>query len=279
MDATVGAPASGNIEQKETHFVRLIENFLARLAYFRDLGMLVVNFIIALRRLKGNQWNYTKNMIIHQIIFSGVDAIYVVSVISALVGGVVMVQLLAFSPGFQTDAFLMKIMVGLIIKDIAPIFAALILVGRSGSAITVELGQMKLKGLNEALEAMAIDTIQFFHVPRVIGLAVCGMLLNLYFVITALAAWLFISSFQSAVSIREMLILLSGSFTMTEIAICMVKGAALGSAIAFVCLLHGMGVERSATELPQRASRAVVDSFLICFVLDALITVIWYVVS
>jgi len=258
---------------------RIADSLLNTLDYFRDLGLLLADFILALLKLKGNEWRYTKNLIIHQIIFSGIDAIYVISVISVIVGGVVMVQLLAFSPGFQADAMLMKIMVGLIIKEIAPIFGALILVGRSGSAITVELGEMKLKRQHEALESMGIGMSQYFNVPRIIGLAVSSIMLNGYFVIMSLFAWLGISLFQKNVKIADMLNLLAGSLSISDVVINAFKGGVLGMTIALVCIHHGMSVRTSATEIPQRASRAIVDSFLFCFAIDALISVAWYLIA
>ena len=252
---------------------------LSLFEYFRGLTLLFLDFCVGLVMLKGNQRRYTKTLIINQIIFSGVDAIFVCSLISMMVGGVVMVQLLAFSPGFQTDAILMKIMVGLVAKEIAPIFSALILVGRSGSAITVELGEMKIRRQDEALEVMGINMTQYFHIPRIVGLGVSGAILNGYFVMMTLFSWLLISNFQKNVRVADMVNLLAGSLSMADFGVGALKGVMLGITIAVVCLYHGGEVERSATEIPQRTSRAIVDSFLYCFVINAAISFAWYALS
>ncbi len=280
MGVSTDVSPSQAMEQKAPAFSdRIAASVEARVTYFRDIGLLVADFFIALFKLKGHEWRYTKGLIIHQIIFSGIDTIVVISVVSALVGGVVMVQLLSFTPGFQADAILMKIMVGLITKEIAPIFTALILVGRSGSAIAVELGEMKIKRQDEALESMGIGMSQYFHVPRIIGLAVSNVMLNGYFVIMALVSWLGISLFQKNVDMMNMVNLLAGSLSISDVLINAFKGVALGTAIAIVCIHHGMSVKKSATEIPQRTSRAIVDSFLFCFIIDALISVAWYMAA
>lgn len=261
---------SGNTYAVAEWIVRFI---VERASYFRDLGFVFLEFCIGVIRLRENQWRYTKNLIIHQIIFSGIDAIAVVSVISMLVGGVVMVQLLAVSPGFQTDAIMMKVMVGLVTKEMAPIFCSLILVGRSGSAIAVELGQMKIKRHHEALEAMGVNTFNYFNLPRIIGLAVANVILNGYFVIMTLFSWIFISSFHPNIHLAGLLDLVAGSISIGDIVINVIKGVFLGVIIAVVCVYHGGKVEISATEIPQRTSKAIVESFLYCFIFNAAVSV------
>jgi phospholipid/cholesterol/gamma-HCH transport system permease protein len=244
--------------------------------HIRELFLIAADFVAALVSLKGSQLNYMRNLIIHQIIFSGVDAISILSVMSLIIGGVVMVQLMSFSPGFQSNPLLMKVMVSLIITELAPVFSALILVGRSGSAITVELGEMKVKRHHEALEYMGIDIAPYFHVPRIIGLAFSAMMLNGYFVIMTLAAWIAISSFDPNVALWGMLDLLGSSVSLDSIILGAIKGAILGMVVGIVCIHHGMEVKSSATEIPQRASKAIMESFLFCFGLDAVISVVWY---
>lgn len=250
----------------------------SKAGHLRDLLFLAADFAGALLALKGSQWKYTRNLIYHQIIFSGIDAIYVVSVLSAIIGGVVMVELMSFSPGFQTDSILMNAMVGLIIREIAPIFSTLILVGRSGSAIAVELGGMRVKRQDDALEIMGINVAPFFHMPRIIGMAVSNMMLNGYFVIMALVCWIAISSFDPKVDLAAMLGLLAGAVRFSDVMLGLFKGLMLGSMVAIVCIHHGMSVKNSATEIPQRTSRAIMESFMFCFVLDGVLSVVWHLV-
>jgi phospholipid/cholesterol/gamma-HCH transport system permease protein len=271
MNASVGSKSHPAVAEWIVRFV------VEKAVYFRDLGFVFLEFCIGIVQLKENQWRYTKKLIIHQIVFSGIDSIYVVSVISMLVGGVVMVQLLSVSPGFQTDAILMKVMVGLITKEIAPIFCSLILVGRSGSAIAVELGEMKIKRHHEALEAMGVNMFHYFNIPRIIGLAVANAMLIGYFVIMTLFSWMFISSFHQNIHLASLLDLLAGSLSLGDVAISAIKGVVLGITIAVVCVYHGGKVEKSATEIPQRTSMAIVDSFLYCFIFDAAVSIGFYV--
>lgn len=269
--------AGGAQEERElTRFESYLESRLQLFAFWRQLAYLFMEFWMGLRALRGNQRRYVKNLTIHQIIFSGIDAVGVVSVIAVVIGGVVLVQMMTYAPGFQSSAFLMGIVTGLFTKEMAPIFTALILVGRSGSAITVELGTMRVKGHHEALAAMGIDIAQYFYVPRVIGLTVAGILLNGYFVIMTFFSWFIISSFQRGIDMPKMMNLFVDSLHISDLVISVFKGGVLGMTVAIICIHQGINVKKSATEIPQRASRAIVAAFISTFIINMVISLMWY---
>lgn len=278
MNKEMVAPSVG-VAQEERELTRLeryLDSRLRLFAYWRQLAYLFMEFWLGLRGLRGNHWRYVKNLTIHQVIFSGIDAVGVVSVIAVVIGGVVLVQMMTFAPGFQGSAFLMGIVTSLFTKEIAPIFTALILVGRSGSAITIELGTMRVKGHHEALAAMGIDIAQYFYVPRVIGLTVAGILLNGYFIIMTFFSWFVISSFQHGIDIQKMMLLFVDSLKISDLFISVFKGGVLGMVVAIICIHQGVNVRKSVTEIPQRASRAIVTAFISTFIINMVISVGWY---
>jgi phospholipid/cholesterol/gamma-HCH transport system permease protein len=261
---------------KLTFIESQLDRLLGYLVFLRDIAAMFTHLVSALLTLKGSRRQYTKGIIIHQIVFSGVDALYVVGLISAILGGVVMVQMIAWSPGFHADELLMQVLVTTVITELAPLITAVILVGRSGSAITVELGIMKMKKEHLALASMGIDIAQYNHLPRVIGLAVSNVILTAYFVIIMLTSALLISAFQKSVNVATMLTLFVDSLRLSDVTISIVKGALLGTTIALVCIYHGLKVESSVTAIPQQTSRAIVNSLILCFVISGLISIIWY---
>lgn len=279
-----GGSTNGAVTQTPENFIELFMNWainfaVSRVFFVRDIFAMFFNFVISLILLKGNQWKYTKRVIIHQLIFSGIDALYVLGITAAIVGGVVMVQVFSYSTAFQTDILLMQILVSLIIKELAPILTALILVGRSGSAITVELGSMKIKRHHEALESMGIDLYQYFHLPRVIGLAVSTVVLTGYFIIITLISAVFISLFKEDLNMWTLFTMFTDSVLLSDVLICILKGFILGTIIALICIYNGLQVKASATEIPQRTSEAVVTSFRMCWIVNGAISFIWYAIS
>ena len=272
-------PVTVQGERELTRLERFLDARLRSFAFWRQLAYLFMEFWIGLRTLKGNQRRYVTTLTVHQIIFSGIDAVGVVSVVAVVIGGVVLVQMMTYAPGFEASAFLMGLVTSLIIKEIAPLFTSLILVGRSGSAITVELGNMRVKGHHEMLAAMGIDLAQFFHVPRIVGLTVAGIMLNGYFVIMTFFSWLVISTFHRGSDLNRTMTLFVGSLHASDFFISILKGGVLGMTVALVCIHQGLNVKTSATEIPQRTSKAIVVAFIASFVINMVISMGWYVMQ
>lgn len=259
-----------------TRLQRFLDARLKSVALWRQLAYLFMEFCLGLRALKGNHRRYVTTLTLHQIIFSGVDAVGVVSVVAVVIGGVVLVQMMTYAPGFEASAFLMGIITSLIITEIAPLFTSLILVGRSGSAVTVELGNMRVKHHHEALAAMGIDLAQFFYVPRIIGLTVAGIMLNGYFIMITFLSWLVISTFHRGSDLGKTITLFAGALHAGDFIISILKGGVLGMTVALVCIHQGLNVKSSATEIPQRASRAIVTAFIVSFVINMVVSIGWY---
>lgn len=271
-------PGAAHGERGVTWLERFLKARLGSFALWRQLAYIFMEFWLGLRALKGNHRRYVTTLTIHQIIFSGIDAVGVVSVVAVVIGGVVLVQMMTYAPGFEASAFLMGIITSLIVKEIAPLLTSLILVGRSGSAITVELGNMRVKHHHEALAAMGIDLAQFFYVPRIIGLTVAGIMLNVYFIMVTFLSWLVISTFQRGSDLGKTITLFAGSLRGGDFIINILKGGVLGMTVALVCIHQGLNVKSSATEIPQRTSRAIITAFIISFVINMVISVGWYVI-
>ncbi len=258
---------------------KLLIGILSLFRFYINLLQVFTQFFFGLIRLRSHEFRYTMETVVHQIIFSGIDAFYVVGAIAAMVGGVVMVQLIAFSTMFESEAILMQILVSIIIRELAPLLTSLILIARSGSAIAIELGVMQLKHQDDTLDGMEIDMIQFFHVPRVIGLTFSNMILVGYFVIITLGSALAISLFREGIYMGPMLANFIDALKLSDILVCIIKAGILGMVIALVCIYHGSQVKNSTTEIPQQTSQALVNSYLLCYKFTVAISVVAYLVQ
>src|SRR6478735_12746654 len=67
-----------------------------------------------------------------------------------------------------------------LLRELGPLIIAVIVIGRSGSAVTAELGTMKVGEEIEALEVMAINPIRFLVVPRVLALLIMLPVLTVF---------------------------------------------------------------------------------------------------
>src|SRR4051812_24904895 len=99
----------------------------------------------------------TYRSLLRQIIFTGVDAMPVVSLLALALGIVFTGQMIHLTRSFTTQADIIGILSFLITFEIGPLLTSMILIGRSASAIAVELGNMKQHGEIEALELLGIN--------------------------------------------------------------------------------------------------------------------------
>lgn len=105
-----------------------------------------------------------------QIVTMGVNAIFIVGLLSALLG-----MTFAFQGAVQlrplgAGAFVADMVALLMVREVGPLMTAVILTGRTGAAIAAELGTMRVRSEIDALATMGIDPVRFLIVPRVTAL-------------------------------------------------------------------------------------------------------------
>src|SRR6201999_4172256 len=96
---------------------------------------------------------------------------------------------------FGAENYAGTVMVTVVVRELGPILAALLVLARVGTANVVELGTARATGEVEALEALGIDPVHYLVVPRVVGMAVGAFALTVYLIIGALISgyvWAFL---------------------------------------------------------------------------------------
>src|SRR5206468_12402485 len=91
--------------------------------------------------------------------------------VSAALGLVVIGQAVAWLTRVGAINSLGTIMVLVVVREMGPLLAALLVLARIGTGNVVELGTARATGEVESLEALGIDPVHYLVVPRVVGLA------------------------------------------------------------------------------------------------------------
>src|SRR5438045_538925 len=108
--------------------------------------------------------------------------------VSAALGLVVIGQSVSWLTRVGAINYLGIIMVIVVVRELGPLIAALLVLARIGTANVVELGTARAMGEVEALEALGIDPVHYLVVPRVIGMAVGIFSLTVYLILGALVS-------------------------------------------------------------------------------------------
>jgi len=110
--------------------------------------------------------------IFRQMVFIGVRAAPMVALTAFSVGVTLAMQAAHSLESLGAQMYIPDLVMLTLLREMGPVLIAVIVIGRSGSAVAAELGTMKVSEEIEALEVMAIDPIQFLVVPRFLAMMV-----------------------------------------------------------------------------------------------------------
>lgn len=247
-----------------------------KLHYYLDLSTLLYLAFkeIVAEREKG--FSLVLEITLRQIYFTGVEALKVVTLVSLALGTIVIVEVgsqMALLGGVQ---FISTILVVVIIRELGPLLTAIIVIGRSGTAIAAELGNMIVAHELEAIRVMGINPVYFIVTPRIIGVTIAVICLTIYFNAVALLGGFVVSKLilpaDLPVFLRELMV----SLMVTDLVLAILKSAAFGLLIALTCTYHGLTVRYSSIEVPQVATRGVVSAILSIILFNVLLTLLFY---
>lgn len=215
-------------------------------------------------------------VITRQILFTGVDALPVTSVIALMLGIIIITQAGTQLPQLGAGGLVGNIIVIAVIRELGPLVTAFIVVGRSGTAIATELGNMSVGREVVALQLMGIPVGRFIVMPRMVGMVAAMICLTLYFDVVAVLGGFLVAKAKLTIPFEAFLEGVTRALSLSDVALTALKPILFGSAVAAVCCHHGLSVRSSYTEVPQQTTRAMINSVTLCLLLDLLITVPTY---
>ncbi len=216
----------------------------------------------------------SRRVTVRQVFFTGFEALPLVSVMALLVGATIIIQaqLVTALPG----EILGKMLVAVVLREVAPLTTALVVAGRSGTAISTELGNMKVNDEVLALVSLGINPHRFVVLPRLIGTVVSVLVLTVYFGALAILGGFLVTLVIGAPSFLAMRAGFADALVPLDFPLFVLKGAGLGVIIGWLACHFGLEVGASPTEVPMRASQAVVFGMLACVVFNTVVTVTFY---
>lgn len=238
---------------------------------FGDVLYLLANASAGLFPLRGGAAFYLRHTLVQQLYFTAFQAFWLVFVAGIALGIMAILPLLAFGVG-SVD-LQAKILNVVMFHQLIPFLTALIVIGRSGTAITAEIGHMQSSAVIDSLLAMGIEPHRFIVLPRMLGLVFSLMLLTLWGDIGAVVGAGLFNHLKGAASFSNFFEACARTVTQVSLLITMMMSASFGVAIALVNAYFGLK-SRSAVDIQRYLSPAFVSSFIVCIVITALFSMI-----
>lgn len=244
--------------------------------YLLDLYLLAFRAVCEIFRRGPTGAREGRRVLLNQVLFTGFDALPVLSLVAVLFGLVVIIQAVTQLPRIGAGEMAGRILVLVIIRELGPLITAVIVLGRSGSAIAVEIGNMRVNQEIEALEMMGVDLFRYLIAPRVLGSVAAVTCLILYFDAVAIMGGFVVAKYKLVVPFSIYVGDLIQAMRFSDLLITLVKGVVFGLTIAVVSVYHGLAVGNSPTEVPQQATKAILRALSLCLVFNVLIAAVMY---
>jgi len=213
---------------------------------------------------------------VEQFVEFGVRSLPIVGLICFLIGVILALQSSYTLDKWGANRFIAVLVAVSAIRELAPLMTAVLITGRSGSAITAEIGTMKVGEEIDALDVMGLNPVKFLVVPKFLAMITavpCVTVIAMFIMISGgLAAGVVIVGVDPATYI-EMTV---NSLAEKDLVIGLTKSFFFGVTICWVGIYRGFQVEGGAEGVGRKTTSSVVTSIFLIIIVDLVFTVLFY---
>lgn len=197
--------------------------------------------------------------------------------ITALVGfliGVVLAYLTALQlRQFGAESFIVNILGIAVIRELGPLLAAILVAGRSGSAITAQIGVMRVTEELDAMRVMGISHGYRLVMPRAIALAIAMPLISVWTSAAALAGGMMAADLALGITPSFFFQSMPAAVNVSNLTLAVCKSVVFGLMIALVGCHFGLRVEPNTQSLGRGTTAAVVASITVVILINAVFAI------
>lgn len=233
------------------------------------LGQLLFDVAYLLRRPRDLPWRETSA----NMFKAGVLAMPVTALVGFLIG-VVLSYLSALQlKSFGADIFIINILGIGITRELGPVLVAVLVAGRSGSAMTAQLGVMRVTEEIDALATMGVSRTLRLVLPKVIALAVAMPLLVLWTTGVAMIGGMVSAQVQLDIAYGFFFDTLPKVVPVANLWIGLAKGFVFGIIVALIACHFGLRVRPNTESLSANTTSSVVTAITAVILADAVFAI------
>lgn len=204
---------------------------------------------------------------------AGVRALGITALVGALVG-IVMSYLSALElQTFGAQSFIVNILGLSIMRELGPLLAAILVAGRSGSAMAAELGVMRLTEELDALSAMGISQTVRLILPKIVALAIALPLLVIWTDAIALLGGMVAAHIILGISIPSFIHAIPSAVPVVNFLLGIAKGVVFGIVVALIACHFGLRIQPNTRSLGVETTNAVVSAITAVIFVDAMFAI------
>ena len=235
------------------------------------LGQILIDSLALVRHPLRGPWREISASVFRV----GTQALGITALVGFLIGVVLSYLSAEQLKAFGANIFIINLLGMGIIRELGPVIAAVLVAGRSGSAITAQLGVMRVTEELDALSVMGIPHTVRLILRKIVALAIAMPLLILWTSGIALIGGALAASAQLGISVNSFMTGLPGAVPVVNLWLAMGKGVVFGALIALVACHFGLRVQPNTESLGIGTTNSVVTSITAVIIADAVFAVIF----
>ncbi|MDW5440935.1 ABC transporter permease [Polaromonas sp. SM01] len=256
-------------------FLKLGEGVLELLGHGADLlaliGRLLLNLIKLAKNPREGPWRDLSGHLYH----IGATALPITALVGFLIGVVLAYLISQQLKQFGADAFIVNILGISLIRELGPVLAAILIAGRSGSAITAQIGVMRVTEELDAMRVMGIAHSYRLVMPRALALAIVMPLISVWTTLAALVGGMLAADLAMGVTPSFFINSLPAAVDAANLTLATAKSVVFGVLIALIGCHFGLRVKPNTESLGQGTTASVVTSITVVILVDALFAVLF----
>ena len=237
----------------------------------RLIGQLMLDTLRLLRAPRRGPWRDLSGHLYNM----GAQALPITALVGFLIGVVLAYLSAQQLRQFGADAFIVNMLGIALIRELGPVLAAILIAGRSGSAITAQIGVMRVTEELDAMRVMGIAQGFRLVLPRALALAVVMPLISVWTTLAALVGGMLAADATLGVTPAYFVQALPGAVDVANLTLATGKSVVFGVLIALIGCHFGLRVEPNTESLGRGTTASVVASITMVILVDALFAVVF----
>lgn len=215
-------------------------------------------------------------MVVQHVWLMGASALPIAGLIAFMIGLILALQTAEQLDRFGAERYVASIVAVSICRELGPVITAIVVAGRSGSAIAAEISSMKIQEELDALEVMGFNVMSYLASPRLIALIIALPLLTALCDLLGILGGLTCAVTILDIPARVYIDTAREALHMSDFVSGLVKAGVFGATIAAVGVWCGLKVEGGPEGVGRATTRAVVLGIFLIIVNDLVFTGIFH---
>lgn len=241
------------------------------LGLIRLMGQLALDLWRLIRRPQDGPWRDFSGHLFR----IGATALPITALVGFLIGVVLAYLISRQLLQFGADAFVVNILGVSLVRELGPMLAAILIAGRSGSAITAQIGVMRVTEELDAMRVMGISSGFRLVLPRAMALGLAMPLISIWTTAWSLLGGMLTAELSMNVSLAFFVNALPDAVEVSNLVLATAKSAVFGLLIALIACHYGLRVKPNTESLGQGTTASVVTSITVVILVDALFAVVF----